>query len=168
MPDLGKETLIDQNGPVSMYARCSAGGWLRGASFFATLGLYPGIRLAGDRGWVAVARLAEQLKVDAAQLRSYGRRAQTRTEHVRLVARIWAGARRLPRDHGHLDALDLSYNYLRQFTPAVLSTVPFAGGTAATDLLIAVAMLLAWNATGRRKVDIDAELAQLGRPAGPV
>nr|WP_246634582.1 DUF4158 domain-containing protein [Nocardia iowensis] len=118
MPDLGKETLIDQNGPVSMYARCSAGGWLRGASFFATLGLYPGIRLAGDRGWVAVARLAEQLKVDAAQLRSYGRRAQTRTEHVRLVARYlgWRPAGAMECDHGHLEALDLSYNYLRQFT----------------------------------------------------
>ncbi|GAA5105402.1 hypothetical protein GCM10023319_75170 [Nocardia iowensis] len=50
----------------------------------------------------------------------------------------------------------------------MLSAVPFAGGTAATDLLIAVAMLREWNATGRRKVDIDAELAQLGRPAGPV
>lgn len=35
---------------------------------------------------VAVARLAEQLNVDAAQLRSHGRRAQTRSEHVRLVA----------------------------------------------------------------------------------
>ncbi len=35
---------------------------------------------------VAVARLAEQLKVDADQIRSYGRRAQTRTEHLRLVA----------------------------------------------------------------------------------
>jgi len=35
---------------------------------------------------VAVARLADQLKVDAAELRSYGKRAQTRTEHLRLVA----------------------------------------------------------------------------------
>nr|WP_245718550.1 DUF4158 domain-containing protein [Nocardia miyunensis] len=35
---------------------------------------------------VAVARLAGQLNVDAAQLRSYGRRAQTRSEHVRLAA----------------------------------------------------------------------------------
>jgi hypothetical protein len=35
---------------------------------------------------VAVARLADQLKVDAAQIRSYGRRAQTRTDHLRLVA----------------------------------------------------------------------------------
>lgn len=34
---------------------------------------------------VVVARLADQLNVDAAQLRSYGRRAQTRTEHLRLV-----------------------------------------------------------------------------------
>jgi hypothetical protein len=36
---------------------------------------------------VAVARLAEQLKVDVTQIGSYGRRAQTRTEHVRLAAR---------------------------------------------------------------------------------
>lgn len=35
---------------------------------------------------VAVARLAMQLNVDAAQLHSYGKRAKTRTEHVRLVA----------------------------------------------------------------------------------
>ncbi|UAK35215.1 DUF4158 domain-containing protein [Nocardia asteroides] len=35
---------------------------------------------------VAVARLAEQLDVDASMIRSYGKRAQTRTEHVRLVA----------------------------------------------------------------------------------
>jgi hypothetical protein len=36
---------------------------------------------------VAVARLAEQLGVDPAGLRSYGRRAKTRTEHLRLVAK---------------------------------------------------------------------------------
>nr|WP_246597788.1 DUF4158 domain-containing protein [Nocardia tengchongensis] len=43
---------------------------------------------------VAVARLAEQLNVDAAQLRSYGKRAKTRTEHVRLVAQYlsWRAA----------------------------------------------------------------------------
>jgi len=35
---------------------------------------------------VAVARLADQLKVDAAELGSYGKRAQTRTQHLRLVA----------------------------------------------------------------------------------
>ncbi len=37
---------------------------------------------------VAVARLAEQLKVDASLIRSYGKRAQTRTEHLRLVAQF--------------------------------------------------------------------------------
>ncbi|WP_224389111.1 hypothetical protein, partial [Pseudonocardia sp. ICBG1293] len=37
----------------------------------------------------------------------------------------------LPRDHGHLAALDGSYGYLRQFTPNVLDAVTFAGGTAA-------------------------------------
>lgn len=70
----------------------------------------------------------------------------------RLRAAVAQAQPRLPRDHGHLAALDLSYNYLRQFTPAVLSAVPFAGGTAATELLIAVAMLRELNATGRRKV----------------
>ncbi len=35
---------------------------------------------------VVVARLADQLKVDAALIGSYGRRAQTRSEHLRLVA----------------------------------------------------------------------------------
>lgn len=70
----------------------------------------------------------------------------------RLRAAIARAKPRLPRDHGHLAALDSSYNYLRQFTPAVLSTVEFAGGTAATELLIAVAMLRELNATARRKV----------------
>jgi len=36
---------------------------------------------------VAVARVAEQLGVDPGELRSYGRRAKTRMEHLRLVAR---------------------------------------------------------------------------------
>ncbi|WUI32705.1 Tn3 family transposase [Nocardia sp. NBC_00416] len=70
----------------------------------------------------------------------------------RLRAALAQAKPRLPRDHGHLAALDSSYNYLRQFTPAVLSTVGFAGGTAASELLIAVAMLRELNATGRRKV----------------
>lgn len=35
---------------------------------------------------VAVARLAEQLRVDPVEIGSYGRRAKTRTEHVRLAA----------------------------------------------------------------------------------
>lgn len=70
----------------------------------------------------------------------------------RLRAALAQARPRLPRDHGHLAALDSSYNYLRQFTPAVLSAVRFAGGTAATELLVAVDMLRELNATGRRKV----------------
>ncbi|WSY62503.1 DUF4158 domain-containing protein [Nocardia sp. NBC_00881] len=70
----------------------------------------------------------------------------------RLWAAIAQAKPRLPRDHGHPAALDSSYNYLRQFTPAVLSAVRFAGGTAATELLLAVDMLRELNTTGRRKV----------------
>lgn len=74
----------------------------------------------------------------------------------RLRAAIAQAQPRLPRDHGHLAALDSSYSYLRKFTPAVLSAVRFSGGTAATELLIAVDMLRELNATGRRKVFDDA------------
>ncbi|MEU4708174.1 Tn3 family transposase [Nocardia salmonicida] len=74
----------------------------------------------------------------------------------RLRAAIAQAKPRLPRDHGHLAALDASYSYLRQFTPAVLSTVRFAGGTAATELLVAVHMLRELNATGARKVPTEA------------
>ncbi len=63
---------------------------------------------------------------------------------------------RLPRDHGHLAALDGSYGYLRQFTPLVLDAVRFGGGTAATELLEAVEILRELNATGARKVPEDA------------
>ncbi|MEO6089760.1 MAG: Tn3 family transposase [Umezawaea sp.] len=59
---------------------------------------------------------------------------------------------RLPRDHGHLAALDGSYGYLRQFTPHVLAAVGFAGGTAAADLLAAVDILRELNTTGARRV----------------
>jgi hypothetical protein len=51
-----------------------------------------------------------------------------------------------------LAALDGSYGYLRQFTPQVLATVRFAGGTAATGLLEAVEILRELNATGARRV----------------
>ncbi|WP_045440431.1 DUF4158 domain-containing protein, partial [Nocardia seriolae] len=74
----------------------------------------------------------------------------------RLRAAIAQAKPRLPRDHGHLAALAASYSYLRQFTPAVLSSVRFAGGTAATELLIALNMLRELNATGGRKVFDDA------------
>jgi TnpA family transposase len=63
---------------------------------------------------------------------------------------------RLPRDHGHLAALDGSYGYLRQFTPQVLAAVEFAGGTAAAGLLKAVEILRELNATGARKVPAGA------------
>jgi hypothetical protein len=42
---------------------------------------------------VAVARLAERLGVDAAVLEEYGRREQTRTDHLRSVARYLGGSR---------------------------------------------------------------------------
>ncbi|BAS18377.1 transposase for transposon Tn21 (plasmid) [Arthrobacter sp. Hiyo8] len=62
----------------------------------------------------------------------------------------------LPRDHGHLAALDGSYGYLRQFTPQFLSAVTFSGGTAATELLDAVGILRDLNVTGARKVPSEA------------
>ena len=65
-------------------------------------------------------------------------------------------APRLPRDHGHLAALDGSYGYLRQFTPQVLAAVRFAGGTAAGGLLEAVEILRKLNATGARRVPDEA------------
>ena len=74
----------------------------------------------------------------------------------RLWSAVAQAARRLPRDHGHLAALDGSYGYLRQFTPQVLATVRFAGGTAAAGLLEAVEILRELNATGARRVPDDA------------
>ncbi|MGH3863715.1 DUF4158 domain-containing protein, partial [Actinokineospora sp.] len=70
----------------------------------------------------------------------------------RLRSAVAQAAPRLPRDHGHLAALDGSYGYLRQFTPQVLAAVRFAGGTAATGLLEAVEILRELNATGARRV----------------
>jgi TnpA family transposase len=66
---------------------------------------------------------------------------------------------RLPRDHGHLALLDASMSYLRQFAPAVLAAVRFAGGPGAGDLLAAVETLGVLYATGARKVPA-------GTPAG--
>ncbi|SDC98491.1 hypothetical protein SAMN05444580_102296 [Rhodococcus tukisamuensis] len=79
-----------------------------------------------------------------------------RTGWERLRAAVAQAVPRLPRDHGHLAAIDASYSYLRQFTPAVLSSVRFAGGTAATELLVAVDVLRELNATGTRKVPEEA------------
>ena len=48
----------------------------------------------------------------------------------------WADRReRLPRDHGQLSMLDASMSYLRQFAPAVLAAVQFAGGPGSEQLL---------------------------------
>jgi TnpA family transposase len=74
----------------------------------------------------------------------------------RLRSAVAQAAPRLPRDHGHLAALEGSYGYLRQFTPQVLAAVRFAGGTAATGLLEAVEILRDLNATGARRVPDDA------------
>lgn len=74
----------------------------------------------------------------------------------RLRSAVAQAAPRLPRDHGHLAALDGSYGYLRQFTPQVLSAVRFAGGTAAIGLLDAVEILRGLNASGARRVPDDA------------
>ena len=63
---------------------------------------------------------------------------------------------RLPRDHGQLGVLASSSNYLRQFTPAVLEVIEFAGGPAAAGLLEAVRVLRELNAAGARKVPADA------------
>jgi hypothetical protein len=43
------------------------------------------------------------------------------------------GWRPLPRDHGRLSAMAVSYSYLRQFTPDVLSAIDFQGGRAWPD-----------------------------------
>ncbi len=76
---------------------------------------------------------------------------------ARIRAAMAQAVSRLPRDHGHLGALDVSsYGYLRQFTPQVLAAVEFAGGTAAAELLAAVEILRALNATGARRVPAGA------------
>jgi hypothetical protein len=73
---------------------------------------------------------------------------------------------RLPRDHGHLALLDASMSYLRQFAPAVLAAVRFAGGPGAGDLLAAVETLGELYATGARKAR-PARRPVSCRPAGP-
>lgn len=72
---------------------CDAGSWPGPAE---RLGLPEALRSlpwlgfvpdrVADAPTVPVARLAEQLGVDALAIRSHGKRAQTRTEHLRLVA----------------------------------------------------------------------------------
>lgn len=52
--------------------------------------------------------------------------------------------------------IDASMTYLRQFAPAVLAAVRFAGGPGTEKLLQAVAMLAELFATGARKVPAGA------------
>ncbi len=76
---------------------------------------------------------------------------------ARLRAAQSSALPRLPRDHGHLAALAAgSYGYLRQFTLHVLDAVTFTGGTASADLLAAVEILRALNASGARRVPAGA------------
>ena len=73
----------------------------------------------------------------------------------RLRAAHAAALPPLPRDYGHLAALEGSYGYLRQFTPQVIEAVRFAGGTAAGELLKTVEVLRELNASGARTVPGD-------------
>lgn len=59
---------------------------------------------------------------------------------------------RLPRDHGQLQMLEVSYSYLRQFTPLVLAVLDFAASPSAAELLAAVNILRELNASGTRTV----------------
>ncbi|MFI2577420.1 Tn3 family transposase [Streptomyces rochei] len=74
----------------------------------------------------------------------------------RLRAAWAARQERLPRDHGHLAMMDASMAYLRQFAPAVLAAVQFAGGPGTEQLLQGVSMLTGLYATGTRKVPAGA------------
>jgi len=74
----------------------------------------------------------------------------------RLRAAKEASVRRLPRDHGHLEMIEASYNHVREFAPAVLNAIRFDGGTQARPLLRALELLRELNATAGRRVPSDA------------
>ncbi|PZS32925.1 MAG: Tn3 family transposase [Pseudonocardiales bacterium] len=65
----------------------------------------------------------------------------------------------LPRDNGRLSAMEVSYSYLRQFTPNVLAAIDFQGGPGMGDLMDAVAILKNLNRAGVRKVPDEAPIA---------
>lgn len=88
-----------------------------------------------------------------------GSRIRSRIGMDRLRAAVREPGQRPPRDHGHLDALEARYSYLREFTPRVLARLPLAGGPAADGLLDAVGTLRELNLTGRRRVPEDAHEA---------
>jgi TnpA family transposase len=63
---------------------------------------------------------------------------------------------RLYRDHGHLDTVEDSFTYLRQFAPEVIKKLVFRGGDAAGDLLAAVDILRELYVRGGRNVPAGA------------
>lgn len=77
----------------------------------------------------------------------------------RLHAAHAAKQPRLPRDYGHLELIESSFAYVREFAPLVLSAVGFAGGTDADELVAASGVLRELYATGGRQVPA-------GTPAG--
>ncbi|MGW4241288.1 hypothetical protein [Nocardia sp. NPDC004722] len=64
------------------------------------------------------------------------------------------------------DGVVIGSGHCREFIRAVLSAVRFAGGTAATELLITVNMLRELNATGRRKKLSGISFRRCGCPSG--
>jgi hypothetical protein len=59
---------------------------------------------------------------------------------------------RLYRDHGHLDTVEDSFTYLRQFAPEVIKTLEFRGSDGSADLLTAIDMLRKLYVSGGRNV----------------
>jgi TnpA family transposase len=63
---------------------------------------------------------------------------------------------RLYRDHGHLDTVEDSFTYLRQFAPEVIKTLEFRGSDGSADLLTAIDMLRKLYVSGGRNVPAGA------------
>ncbi|MBB4965876.1 hypothetical protein F4559_003235 [Saccharothrix violaceirubra] len=84
---------------------------------------------------VAVARLAEQLKVDPEELRSYGKRAKTRTDHLRLVAQYLSWRLPTTLELKELDEFLLARAMEPEYTAPRQSTSPAATAALALGLL---------------------------------
>lgn len=59
---------------------------------------------------------------------------------------------RLPRDHGHLELINASFSYLREFVPHVIAAVEFVAAAQAGDVVAAVGVLRELYARGGRRV----------------
>ncbi len=81
-----------------------------------------------------------------------GERLRSRIGMDRLQTARSARLEQLPRDWGHLSLIEASFGYIREFAPAVLAAVRFAGGTDTSDLIEATDVLMDLYATGGRKV----------------